>query len=494
MGAGQSIPGEHLWDGQDVDVSGWPGLESMLCEHCGKANKKLRRCTACRGAFFCDRDCQRAAWPRHREVCGVRRRQQEGVASSSNSPRLLEAAGGPHQPGTAQEAFRLGLDEFRIKRFREALSKAADAATVASSQGLLELRSKALILRGQCFEQLGEFVKAKQVYAEALAEARADLVGSSATTAEANILLRLGAVATRSSQLGVAVQYQKKAVALLEADMGDKDSLAAAYNNLAISASQHGLQEAARSSFERALVLRKETGNVNGICACSTNLANLLRAQGKPQEAAMQLEEARRLASGEGNARLEQQVLLNLANLYENELQVAHPPDAGNHEALEDLQIPETEWATRALRCRRALLDLPEEPAASWQVPAPAATALRCDACGLDLRNRMRQLRCSRCRRSFYCSPECQRGAWREHSPGCQAPIQAPHASREAELRRQSCAICLEGLKLLDETRGNEKVTILECLHCLHTVCWTSCTEMGRDDCPVCRNNLGFSR
>merc|ERR1712032_1454581 len=165
---------------------------------------------------------------------------------------------------------------------------------------------------------------------------------------------------------------------------GDKDSLAAAYNNLAISASQHGLQDAARTSFERALVLRKETGNVNGICACSTNLANL--------------------------------------------------------------------------------------------------------------RNRTRQLRCSRCRRSFYCSPDCQRGAWRQHSPTCQTPTQAPHVAREAEIRSRSCVICLEGLKLLDETRGDEKVTILECLHCLHTVCWTGCTETGRDDCPVCRNNLGFSR
>ncbi|CAE8739730.1 unnamed protein product, partial [Polarella glacialis] len=38
------------------------------CAGCGSEQPPLR-CSRCRGAFFCSRDCQRLAWPSHRLYC-----------------------------------------------------------------------------------------------------------------------------------------------------------------------------------------------------------------------------------------------------------------------------------------------------------------------------------------------------------------------------------------------------------------------------------------
>ena len=39
----------------------------LPCAHCGGAGAKC--CKGCRLAYFCSRDCQRAAWPQHSAWC-----------------------------------------------------------------------------------------------------------------------------------------------------------------------------------------------------------------------------------------------------------------------------------------------------------------------------------------------------------------------------------------------------------------------------------------
>jgi hypothetical protein len=140
------------------------------------------------------------------------------------------------------------------------------------------------------------------------------------------------------------------------------------------------------------------------------------------------------------------------------------------------------------VRCRRALFRLPEVPsvaAVDGQVP------VKCSQCSMDLRGRASHLRCSRCRRSLYCSRNCQRSAWPRHSAGCRAP-ELPSAA-ELELKNRSCPVCLEGLSLLEETADGREVTVLQCHHVLHTECWSRWSSNGGTTCPVCRDSLAFS-
>jgi hypothetical protein len=47
--------------------SGPKGTHSS-CDHCSQGNAK-NRCTRCGQVFYCSKDCQQAAWPRHQTVC-----------------------------------------------------------------------------------------------------------------------------------------------------------------------------------------------------------------------------------------------------------------------------------------------------------------------------------------------------------------------------------------------------------------------------------------
>ena len=44
-------------------------IDSTKCLSCGTAAVTLQTCGGCKKARFCDRDCQRAAWPKHKLVC-----------------------------------------------------------------------------------------------------------------------------------------------------------------------------------------------------------------------------------------------------------------------------------------------------------------------------------------------------------------------------------------------------------------------------------------
>jgi len=39
------------------------------CGSCGKASESLKQCTRCRQVSYCNRNCQRADWPRHKSTC-----------------------------------------------------------------------------------------------------------------------------------------------------------------------------------------------------------------------------------------------------------------------------------------------------------------------------------------------------------------------------------------------------------------------------------------
>ena len=41
----------------------------LLCAHCGKRAHTMKRCSGCRWARYCNRECQKANWQTHRDEC-----------------------------------------------------------------------------------------------------------------------------------------------------------------------------------------------------------------------------------------------------------------------------------------------------------------------------------------------------------------------------------------------------------------------------------------
>lgn len=43
-----------------------------VCSGCRQPKDRLIACSRCKSAFFCGKDCQKAAWPVHKKECGKR--------------------------------------------------------------------------------------------------------------------------------------------------------------------------------------------------------------------------------------------------------------------------------------------------------------------------------------------------------------------------------------------------------------------------------------
>ena len=59
------------------------------CGHCGAVVDSPKRCSRCRGVWYCRAECQRTAWPTHRRSCVPRKAK---AASSDSSTRTASAA------------------------------------------------------------------------------------------------------------------------------------------------------------------------------------------------------------------------------------------------------------------------------------------------------------------------------------------------------------------------------------------------------------------
>lgn len=57
--------------GVDMNVSSADREPAKVCLNCGKMDQadELRKCSRHKRAFFCNRDCQRSAWKRHKKDC-----------------------------------------------------------------------------------------------------------------------------------------------------------------------------------------------------------------------------------------------------------------------------------------------------------------------------------------------------------------------------------------------------------------------------------------
>ena len=58
-----------------------------LCCACGRSDERLKVCTACHAALFCNADCQRAAWSEHKPTCGVLARGDVAAVRAAAQPR-----------------------------------------------------------------------------------------------------------------------------------------------------------------------------------------------------------------------------------------------------------------------------------------------------------------------------------------------------------------------------------------------------------------------
>ena len=67
------------------------------CFHCGKHGHNLPKCRQCSQAYYCDADCQRKHWKKHRPVC------RAAVAALARHAHRLRVARAVREKGKKQE-------------------------------------------------------------------------------------------------------------------------------------------------------------------------------------------------------------------------------------------------------------------------------------------------------------------------------------------------------------------------------------------------------
>ena len=63
-------------------------VTAFRCFNCGKHGHRLPKCTQCSQAFYCDSDCQRKHWRKHKPVC---RAAVAALARHATRERLARA-------------------------------------------------------------------------------------------------------------------------------------------------------------------------------------------------------------------------------------------------------------------------------------------------------------------------------------------------------------------------------------------------------------------
>lgn len=76
-------------EAQDEAAAKLPPQTLRHCLACGKAGESLLRCSRCRSAHFCSRECQRMAWPSHKRVC-----------TAAPAPAILQPPHADRQPSS----------------------------------------------------------------------------------------------------------------------------------------------------------------------------------------------------------------------------------------------------------------------------------------------------------------------------------------------------------------------------------------------------------
>jgi hypothetical protein len=67
--AALSTPAAEVSPGSASRTASIGGVSSSACGNCGSRGTDLRSCAGCGEAWYCNRNCQRAAWKAHKSAC-----------------------------------------------------------------------------------------------------------------------------------------------------------------------------------------------------------------------------------------------------------------------------------------------------------------------------------------------------------------------------------------------------------------------------------------
>jgi len=322
MNVSESLESAHSPPGASVPEE--PGLLGDVgddcCLACGKSDGPLKRCSKCRSVRFCSVECQRRAWKAHKPDCARLARESGHQAQSPTKVPVTDisppkAAACNLTNNIVVEDESRGAAFFHEGRYREALAAFQRMETTARAEGLKKEEGRALRLLGNAMDKMNApSAEVEEVYKRSLriAHQEDDMVLSF------NVLLGMGSHATKTEDLDLAEHFYLQAQMLAQRVLSQEEESIAESNLAMCLAMSDSRRAESFSHFRKAISLGGSNKHSRAIL--HSNFASALSADGKVAEAQKEYTDALAVAREIGNQRVEMNVLMNLANLYETEL------------------------------------------------------------------------------------------------------------------------------------------------------------------------------
>mmetsp|Transcript_34181 Transcript_34181/g.86450 ORF Transcript_34181/g.86450 Transcript_34181/m.86450 type:complete len:528 (-) Transcript_34181:210-1793(-) len=424
------------------------------CAQCDKpCNGLPLRCSGCKQVYYCSQDCQKKAWPAHKNNCkssskGGAGGSQDAPAtpadpSGTSTPQATPAAGaggdagadkseGGQEPKNFQEALAMYLEQnaasktdelealfekavmlFVKAEYRAAIKELLRAQEMCGERGNAAMQGETYKWLGHSHNKLAEREQAEQHFTQGAAFAKQH----DNVRLEIDCLAGLGCMYRGKNEAPKAVELLSQALALCE-KAGDEDSKASTLCNLGAALMQTDTEKAlnylneAVDIRERAIERLHDAGERNGLATAvmehanaMVNLASALFVTKRHEQAKMCYERALEVFELVEDVEKVAKVLVNLANMSE-------------------MQIKTVAARRDAAAYRAKLLEFLEG-----------------------------------------------------------------HGVRRLDTQ---CSICLEPMAMKEATTKDEQELImLACMHCLHNKCWEKWLETHQEGesaaCPTCK-------
>jgi len=222
--------------------------------------------------------------------------------------------------GTIEKEQAQGVQAFHECRFREARAAFERMRDAARGAGLGRQEGQAYRLLANALDKLdAPEAEIEEAYKMALtmAHKQDDMELSF------NTLTGMGSHAAKTGDLELAEHFYLQSLTLARRVLTEQEE-AVAESNLGMCLGQsEGRRSECFEHFRKAIFLQKKSGNqanLHTVATLHANLASALSAHGKHKEAEGEYNSALGMARSAGDRRVETNVLMNLANLYDSEL------------------------------------------------------------------------------------------------------------------------------------------------------------------------------
>lgn len=321
--AGGSTARPKVGDASDARVAA-PALGNA-CLACGKTGASLLRCGRCKLANFCSVECQKKAWPTHKEHCS---RASKLPASSEQGPappaQEVSAASACARDDAESNALRLiqkaqdtGVAHIHAGRYREAKEAFLRMRNIAQEAQLTQKEASSWRLLGVALDKLlAPTTEVEECFQAALKMAhKADDLELTFDT-----LIAMGSHATRLGSLDDTEHLCTQALVLAKRALTSKQERLAE-GNLAACFARKGRFDESMEHFRRAEQLYSgHSDSAHSLAALYTNYASTLAAMDRESEAVESYLKAIKVSKSIGDGRVQMSCWVNLANIYDGAL------------------------------------------------------------------------------------------------------------------------------------------------------------------------------